>query len=127
MEGLGGGAGERRASSRRACGGFEIAGELGLAARDAGAAKGFHRVEKLVAGLLAENLAEQRAERADVAAQRRLFGVEVAGFELGEAVGPAFGVHREGGVRNEDGVDNEDIDRLCLRAVVGTRQVVPAR
>ena len=90
------GAGERAGFFETGAGGFEIAGELGLAARDAGAAKGFDLFEELVAGLLAKNLAEQSAERANVAAQRRLLGVEVARFELGEAVGPAFGSPQRG-------------------------------
>ena len=93
---FGGGAGEGAGLFETGAGGFEVAGELGLAAGDAGAAEGFDLFEELVAGLLAENLAEQSAEGANVAAQRRLLGVEVARFELGEAVGPAFGGPQRG-------------------------------
>ena len=84
--GTGEGAGLFQASAR----GSKIAGEFGFAARDAGAAEGLDLLEELVACLLTEHLAEQSAERTDVAAQRRLLGVEVECFELGEAVGPAF-------------------------------------
>ena len=66
------GAGEGAGLFETGTGGFEVAGELGLAARDAGAAKRFDFCEELVAGLLTKNLAEQRAEGANVAAQRRL-------------------------------------------------------
>ena len=55
------------------------------------AAKGFDGVEEGGAGLLAEDLAEQRAERADVAAEGCGFELGRAGFELGEAIGPAGG------------------------------------
>jgi len=45
-------------------------GSFGLAACDGSAAKSFDGVVERGAGLLAENLAEKHAERADVAAKR---------------------------------------------------------
>jgi hypothetical protein len=53
---------------------------FGFAAGDGGAAEVFYGVEEGGAGLLAEDLAEQRAERADVAAERRFLEFAGAGF-----------------------------------------------
>ena len=66
----------------RCCGGF------GLATGDGGAAKGFDGVVEWVAGLLAKNLAEQHAERADVAAQGSFLELAGGGLELGQALRP---------------------------------------
>ncbi len=53
---------------------------FGFAAGDGGAAKSFDGFVERLAGLFAEDLAEQHAERADVAAQRSFF--ELAGGGL---------------------------------------------
>ena len=95
-----GGACEARASQASA-GGFEITGKFCLAARDAGAAKGFDFFEELVSSLFAENLSEQSAEGANIAAQRRLLGVEVAA---------SSSVRR---LVQRSGVQSECILRLC--------------
>jgi hypothetical protein len=102
------GAGESASLFETSGGGFEIAGKFGLAACDAGAAKGLDLLEELVAGLLAKNLAEQSAKGANVTAQGRLLGVEVARFELSEAVGPAFGSPQRRHQLNDDMSRNED-------------------
>src|SRR5882757_1882305 len=46
---------------------------FGLAAGDRGAAKGFDGIVERVAGLFAENFAQEHAERADVAPKRSFF------------------------------------------------------
>jgi hypothetical protein len=66
-------------------------GGFGLAAGDGDSAKGFDGVEDGRAGLLAENLAEEHAEGADVAAEWGFFEVAGGGFEFGEALGPVLG------------------------------------
>ena len=61
---------------------------FGFAAGDGGAAQAFDGVEDGVAGLFTEDLSEECAERADVAAQRGLLGIACAGFKLGQALRP---------------------------------------
>ena len=61
---------------------------FGLAARDGGAAESLDGFVEWVAGLLAENVAEEHAERTDVAAKGSLFELASGGLELGEALGP---------------------------------------
>ncbi len=55
---------------------------------DGGLAKFFDRVEDRVAGLLAQDFAEQHAERADVAAQRGFLELAGGRLQFGEALGP---------------------------------------
>ena len=62
--------------------------DVGLAAGDGGLAEVFDRVEEGVAGLLAEDFAEQHAEGADVAAQRSFFELAGGRLEFGQALGP---------------------------------------
>jgi hypothetical protein len=59
-----------------------------FAAGDGGAAQGFDGFVERVAGLFAENFAEEHAKRSDVAAKRRF--LELAGrvLEFGETVRP---------------------------------------
>jgi hypothetical protein len=52
---------------------FVIAAGFGVAAADGALAQRFHMGEKVVAGLLAQHLAEQGAERTHIAAQRASF------------------------------------------------------
>ena len=75
---------------------FVVAARLGVAAADGALAQGFDVREELVAGLLAQHLAEQRAERAHVAAQRRFLEVAGVRLEFGQALRPAFGIPQEG-------------------------------
>ena len=63
-------------------------GSFGLAAGDGGAAEGFDGVVKGLAGLLAEDFAEQHAERADVAAEGSFFEFAGGGLQFGEALRP---------------------------------------
>jgi len=98
------GEGARQLVGRRRVGGEgvgEVAGVIELAARsiavgvgfaagDGSAAQRLHGVKERVAGLLPQHLAQQRGQRADVAAQRSLFGLAGAGLEFGEPAGPAW-------------------------------------
>ncbi len=59
-----------------------------FAAKDGGLAESLDRLVDTGGGLLAEDLAEQGAEGADVAAERCGFEVAGGGEEFGEAVGP---------------------------------------
>ena len=61
---------------------------VGLAAGDGGAAEVFDGVVEGVAGLLAEDFAEEHAEGADVAAEGSFFELAGGGLEFGEALGP---------------------------------------
>ncbi len=71
---------------------FGVAARLGIAAADGALAQRFDLRKKLVAGLLAQHLAQQRAQRAHVAAQRRLFQVAGLRFQLGQPLRPALGI-----------------------------------
>ena len=71
-------------------GGFGVV-SVGLAAGDGGAAEGFDGVVDGFAGLLAEDAAEERAERADVAAEGSFFELAGGGLEFGKALGPIGG------------------------------------
>ena len=59
-----------------------------LAAGDGGAAKCLDGFVERVAGLFAENLAEEHTERSDIAAQGGFFELTGRGLKLGEALGP---------------------------------------
>ncbi len=61
---------------------------LGFAAADGNLPQLFHLGKKRLAGLLAQNLAEQHAQRANVAPQGRLFDVARARFEFSQAKRP---------------------------------------
>ena len=77
-----------RACCEMACGRGCVAGGVGLAAGDGGAAELFDGGVEGVAGLFAEDLAEQHAEGADVAAERSFFELAGGGLEFGEALRP---------------------------------------
>ena len=61
---------------------------FGLATGDGGAAQRFDGAVEGVAGLLAEDLAEEHSKRADIAAQGRFLEFAGGGLKLGEALGP---------------------------------------
>ena len=71
---------------------FGVAAGFGIAAADGSLAQGLDLRERLVAGLFAQHRAQQRAQRAHVAAQRRLFQVAGLRFQFGQPLGPALGV-----------------------------------
>ncbi len=71
---------------------FGAAASFGVAAADGALAQRFDLRKHLVAGLLAQHLAEQRAQRAHVAAQRRLFQVAGLRFQFGQPLRPALGI-----------------------------------
>ena len=75
-----------RAASSSAAAGF------GVAAADGALAQRFHVGKQVVAGLLAQHLAQQRAERAHIAAQRSFFQVAGLRFQLGQPLRPALGI-----------------------------------
>src|SRR5258708_28930341 len=61
---------------------------FGLAARDGGTAKSFDGIVERIARLLAENLAQKHAERANVAAKRSFLQFAGRGLQLGETLRP---------------------------------------
>jgi hypothetical protein len=61
---------------------------FGFAACDGGAAESFDGFVEWVAGLLAEDIAKEHAERTDVATKRSFFELAGGGLEFGEALGP---------------------------------------
>ena len=69
-----------------------LAAQLRVAAADGALTQRLDLREGLVAGLLAQDCAKQRAQRAHVAAQRRLLQVAGLRFNLCQPLGPAFGV-----------------------------------
>ena len=69
-------------------GGVAFSFGVGFAAGDGGAAEGFDGGVEGVAGLLAEDFAEEHAEGADIAAKGRFLEVAGGGLEFGEALGP---------------------------------------
>jgi hypothetical protein len=62
---------------------FMVAMSFRVAAADGALAQRLHMGEEIVAGLLAQDLAEQGAERTHIAAQRGFFQVTGIGFEFG--------------------------------------------
>ncbi len=64
---------------------------LQLTATDGGLTELFDFFVELFPGLLAENAAQQKAQGAHVAAQRRFLQIAGAGFEFGQALSPALG------------------------------------
>src|SRR6185437_5129025 len=75
--------GARLCGARRGGGGF-----FGFAVGDGGEAQLFYGLEDRIAGLLAEDFAEQRAERAHVAAQGSFLEFAGDGFEFRETLRP---------------------------------------
>ena len=63
---------------------------LRFAAADGDLPQLFHFGEQRLAGLLAQNLAQQHAEGTNVAPQRRLFDVSGAGFQFSQAKRPVL-------------------------------------
>ena len=79
-----------------ASGFFLTAAGLGIAPANGALAQRFNVVKQIFSGLFAQYLAEQRAERANIAAQRSLFQVAGLRFEFGEALRPALGIPQKG-------------------------------
>ena len=77
-------------SWRAAC--FGISVRFGVAAPDGPLPQRFDLRKKLVAGLLAQHHAEQRAKGAHVAAQRSLLQLAALRLKLGQSLGPALGI-----------------------------------
>ena len=71
---------------------FGVSVRLGVAAADGALPQRFNLRKKLLAGLLAQHLAQQRAQRTHVAAQRRFFQVAGLRFKLGQPLRPALGI-----------------------------------
>jgi hypothetical protein len=71
-----------------AAGGGCVGSGVGFASGDGGAAEVFDGGVEGVAGLLAEDLAEEHAERAHVAAERSFFELAGGSLKFGEALGP---------------------------------------
>ena len=71
---------------------FVVAARLGIAAANRALPQRFHLREQLFAGLLAQHLAQQRAQRAHIAPQRRLFQVAGLRLQLRQPLRPAFGI-----------------------------------
>ncbi len=63
---------------------------LRLTAANRGQPQLFDFLKQRIAGLLAQDLAQQHAERANIAAQRRFFQVSRARLKFGKALGPAI-------------------------------------
>ena len=70
--------------------GFSV--RVGVAAANGSLPQRFHLRKKLIAGLLAQHHAQQRAQRAHVAAQRSLFQVAGLRLKLGQPLSPALGI-----------------------------------
>jgi hypothetical protein len=71
-----------------AAGGGGVGFGVSFASGDGGAAEVFDGGVEGVAGLLAEDLAEEHAEGTDVAAQRSFFELAGGSLKFGEALGP---------------------------------------
>ena len=67
---------------------------LGIAAADGALAQRFNLREKLLAGLLAQHVAQQRAQRAHVPPQGSLFQFTGLSFELGKPLCQLSGFHK---------------------------------
>ena len=85
-----GGWGGARFGAGGACG-WIACGFFGFAAGDGGLAQFFDGFEDGHAGLLAQDLAEQHAERADVAAQRSFLELAGGRLQFGQALRPVGG------------------------------------
>ena len=72
-------------------GGIRLDSGVGLATGDGGAAKGLDGFIQIIAGLFPQNVAQQRTQRANIAAERGFFQVRRAGLKLSKAVGPVGG------------------------------------
>ena len=77
------------------CGFFVEAAGLGIAAADGALAQGLDLGKKLLAGLFAQHIAEQRAEGTHVAAEGSFLQVAGLSFEFGQPLWPAFGIPKQ--------------------------------
>ncbi len=73
-----------------------FATRFGIATADGALAQCFDVFEEGVAGLLAQNFAQQRTQGAHVAAQWSFFQLTGTRFEFGQPLRPAFGIPQEG-------------------------------
>src|SRR5271155_1712630 len=69
---------------------------FGVAPSDGALAQRLNVGEQVVPGLLTQHIAEQRAERTHVAAQRSFFQVAGLGFKFSQSLRPTLGVPQEG-------------------------------
>ncbi len=65
-----------------------IAFELGLTALGSQSAQGLYLLKQFVAALLAQHIAQQRAQRTHIAPQRSLFQLRLMRFKLGQPLSP---------------------------------------
>ena len=75
---------------------FVFAARFGIPPANRSLAQRFDVFEEVFARLLAQHFAQQRAQRAHIAAQRSFFQLARARFEFGQPLRPAFGVPQEG-------------------------------
>ena len=71
---------------------FFVAAGFGVAPPNRSLPQRFHVREEVLAGLLAQHLAQQHAQRAHVAAQRSFFQLAGLRLELRQPLRPAFGI-----------------------------------
>jgi hypothetical protein len=71
---------------------FAVAAGLGVTAPDGSLAQRFDMGKEIIAGLFAQDFAEQSAQRAHIAAQGSFFEVAGLRLELGEALRPVVGI-----------------------------------
>ena len=83
--------------SRRIAGGFfALPARLCVPAPDGALPQRLHFCKKLLAGLLAQHLAQQHAQRPHIAPQRRLLQVAGLRFQLSQPLRPALGIPQKG-------------------------------
>jgi len=75
---------------------FLAAADFGVTAADGALAQRFNVGKQVVAGLLAQHVAKQHAERAHVAAQRSFLQVAGLGFQFRQPLRPALGIPQKG-------------------------------
>ena len=111
----------RQRAGGMAVGLFVVAARFGVAAADRALPQRFDLRKELVAGLLAQHLAQQHAERAHVAAQRRLFQVAGLRFKLGQPLRPALGIPQ----KSHRLLIMHDADKELIRGCEHFRPAVP--
>ena len=75
---------------------FAVTVCFGVPAPDRSLAKRLHFGKEFVSGLLAQNLAQQHAERAHIAPQGRFFQVTGLRFQFCQPLRPALGIPQKG-------------------------------
>ena len=94
---------------------FLLAAGLGIATADGALAQRLDMRKEILAGLLAQHLAKQRAKRAHVAPQGRLLQVAGTGFQLLQPLRPALWIPQKG---HRDLImhDGKRVDRFASAA-----------